>query len=116
MQLARSATTYLQGSKGAVRVGNGVTKMSDQLPMPLSLYKALVIKLPYGTYLHYEPACGPDRTERWRINGQAKTWKSPSRQHEFRIPIKHGLRDYYYLTDTNVKEFHLEEECPYGHN
>ena len=37
--------------------------------------------------------------ERWRINGQTKTWKrSPER---FQIPIKHGLWDYDYLTDDN---------------
>ena len=61
---------------------------------------------------HYAPACGPKRVERWRRNGMTKTWKT--RPGEFRIPIKHGLRAYSYLTHDNAHEFHLEEECPYG--
>lgn len=74
--------------------------------------KETLATLPYGTVLHYAPACGPKRQERWRTNGQLKTWKT--RPEEFRQPIKHGLRAYSYVDETNVDYFHLEEECEYG--
>jgi len=48
--------------------------------------------------------------QRWRINGQTKTWKT--KPEKFRIPIKHGLRDYSYYTDENQSLFHKEEDCP----
>jgi hypothetical protein len=61
---------------------------------------------------HYAPACSPKRVERWRRNGATKRWVT--RPNAFRIPIKHGLRDYSYLTDENAHDFHLEQECPYA--
>lgn len=69
----------------------------------------------YGEIFHYEAACTPNRTERWRANGACKTWKSEPRKHEFRLPVKYGLRDYGYITETNADEFHKQSECPYDH-
>jgi len=76
--------------------------------------KELLADLPYGTAFHYAAAanCGK-RVERWRTNGKLKTWKTiPSK---FKQPIKHGLRDYSYITEHNVQDFHLERECPNGY-
>jgi hypothetical protein len=50
--------------------------------------------------------------ERWRANGACKTWKT--RDEEFRLPIKYGLRGYSYLTDWNAEEFHCAKDCPVG--
>lgn len=36
--------------------------------------------------------------QRWKVNGQVKTWKrNPDR---VQVPVKHGLRDYDYITET----------------
>ena len=46
---------------------------------------------------------------RFRRNGKTKTWvRSPL---EFRIPVKRGLREYGYITQTNAHEFHTAEQC-----
>lgn len=46
----------------------------------------------------------------WRKNGQTKLWKT--RPNEFCIPIKTGFRGpYSYLTNENLQDFHLPEEC-----
>lgn len=76
--------------------------MNDYTPIT----KELLASLPYATVLHY------GHHERWRTNGQLKTWKSPARQHEFRQPIKHGLYAYDYITHDIAHHFHLESECP----
>jgi hypothetical protein len=76
--------------------------------------KELLADLPYGTVFHYSPACRlGGNCERWRTNGQLKTWKT--RPDEFRQPIKHGLRDYSYITHHIADQFVLERECPNGH-
>jgi hypothetical protein len=49
------------------------------------------------------------RAEIWRSNGRCKTWKrSPEK---FKLPIKHGLWDYGYITEQNAQYFHREEDC-----
>jgi hypothetical protein len=58
---------------------------------------------------HYAPACTKIRVEKWRRNGQTKVWKT--REGEFRIPVKYGIRDYSYITDLNADQFHVAEEC-----
>jgi len=46
--------------------------------------------------------------QRWRVNGQVKTWKrSPER---VRVPIKHGLYSYDYLTEDDLDLVCLTEE------
>lgn len=45
----------------------------------------------------------------WRKNGKIKTWKTKP---GFKIPIKHGFYGPYdYLTQDNIKDFHLPDEC-----
>jgi hypothetical protein len=42
----------------------------------------------------------------WRRNGQTHVWKS--RPHDFRIPVKFGLYDYWYVTHLNAHMFTVE--------
>ena len=38
--------------------------------------------------------------QRWKVNGQVKTWKTfPER---VRVPVKHGLRSFDYVDETNL--------------
>jgi hypothetical protein len=46
----------------------------------------------------------------WYRNGKTQTWKT--RPGMFRVPIKHGFRTYWYLTNDNAHEFHTAEHCP----
>lgn len=44
--------------------------------------------------------------KRWRVNGQVKTWRrNPDK---FRVPLKHGLYTYGYLTEDNMEHFRKE--------
>ena len=38
--------------------------------------------------------------QRWRVNGKVKTWKT--RPNEVRVPLKHGLYSYDYLTHNDL--------------
>lgn len=42
-----------------------------------------------------------------RRNGATKTWVT--RPNEFRIPVKYGLYDYFYITDKNADEWSITE-------
>jgi len=47
-------------------------------------------------------------SQRWRVNGKVKTWKrTPDR---IEIPVKHGLRNYDYLTEDGLHSVCLTEE------
>jgi hypothetical protein len=45
-----------------------------------------------------------------RRTGRTQTWKT--RPNEFRVPVKHGLRDSGYITQDNAHAFHLDSDCP----
>ena len=47
-----------------------------------------------------------ENKSRWRVNGKTKLWKT--RPNEIRIPLKHGLYDYGYLTHRDLDCFSLE--------
>jgi hypothetical protein len=88
----------------------------DETPQPRPIDRGITkedaIK---GGIFHHTPACNPGRLpERWRSNGKCQTWKT--RPDEFRLPVKHGLRDYGYITEREAHEFHRAEDCPHGHN
>jgi hypothetical protein len=42
---------------------------------------------------------------RCKRNGKTKTWVT--RPNEFRIPVKHGLRDCFYITQDNCHEWNI---------
>jgi len=45
-----------------------------------------------------------------RRNGQTKLWKT--RPNEFSIPVKRGLHDHGYITDSDNARFHTPADCP----
>jgi hypothetical protein len=64
--------------------------------------------LSVGTVLLWTGGRNADGTfQRWKVNGQPKTWKrSPDR---VRVPLKRGLYQYAYLDEANLHEFLLVE-------
>lgn len=42
---------------------------------------------------------------RCRVNGKCHTWKT--RPNEFRLPVKYGLKDCFYITERNASEWVL---------
>lgn len=62
--------------------------------------------LHHGEILYHRFNRNADRTpQRWRVNGKVKTWaKSP---HRIEVPIKNGLKNYDYLTETSLNNFSL---------
>jgi hypothetical protein len=64
-----------------------------------------------GEWIHHDSLKNSNGTcQQFRRNGQTKLWKT--RPNEFQIPIKRGLREYYYLTHSNCNEFHMPADCP----
>jgi hypothetical protein len=59
-----------------------------------------------GDLLHHCKNKNADGTpQRWKVNGMVKTWKrSPER---VRVPLKHGLYDYDYLTEADLNLVNL---------
>lgn len=45
---------------------------------------------------------------RWKVNGQVTTWKT--RPNEVRVPVKHGLYGYDYITHKNLDEVTMESK------
>lgn len=43
---------------------------------------------------------------RWKVNGKPKLWKT--RPNEVKVPVKHGLYTFGYLTQDNIHLFELE--------
>jgi len=73
---------------------------------PLTRNEAL--KLRHGQIVYTPGYYNADgTTQRWRVMGAVKTWvKSPGR---FKVPIKHGMREYWYIDETNMHGFTLIE-------
>jgi hypothetical protein len=66
------------------------------------------LKLRHGQIVYTPGYYNADgTTQRWRVKGAVKTWvKSPGR---FKVPIKHGMREYWYIDETNMHGFTLIE-------
>lgn len=62
-----------------------------------------------GTTLYHTDNRNADKSpQRWRVNGQPKTWKrSPER---VKVPIKHGLYSYDYMTELDLHVVCLDEQ------
>ena len=54
---------------------------------------------------HYTDIKLADKVIKWCANGKCKTWKT--RPNEFKLPIKHGLYDYGYITHENAHLFEV---------
>ena len=48
-----------------------------------------------------------------RVNGKCKTWKT--RPNEFRLPVKYGLKQCFYITESNNQEWCSSMEGPLLH-
>ena len=65
--------------------------------------------LEYGTVLYHTEAKNADGSaQRWKVNGKPKVWKT--RPGEVRVPIKHGLNSFGYLTEAGLSSVSLTEE------
>jgi len=75
--------------------------------MPLTLEQAK--NLYHGQVLYHMYHTNADGSpQRWRVNGVPKTWKT--RPTHVRVPIKHGLWDYDYLTQDDLDLLTLDEQ------
>lgn len=60
--------------------------------------------LPYRKQLEHVSQKNADGTPvRCRVNGQVKTWKT--RPEHFRLPVKYGLKTYFYITQDNCSDW-----------
>jgi len=67
--------------------------------------------LKIGDELHHYSLKNADGTcQRWRVNGAVKLWKT--RPDQIKVPIKRGMREFGYLVEWNLSDFHLASECP----
>lgn len=80
-----------------------VRKLQPQAPLTLEQAKALQ---GYETLYHRIETNSDGSAKRWRVNGKVKTWKT--RPAEVRIPVKHGLYDYDYVTEKELDLVSLE--------
>ncbi len=57
-----------------------------------------------GQIFHHITEKNADKTPmRCRVNGKCKTWKT--RPMEFKLPVKHGLRNCFYLSQDNAGDW-----------
>ena len=67
-------------------------------------------KLKYGNIIHENCCNNADGScRRWRVNGKVKTWKRDASK--VRVPIKHGLRRFSYLTENDLEIVHRQVDC-----
>lgn len=79
--------------------------------MPITLDQAKNLK--YRTELHHVTLRNADKSPlRVRVNGKVQTWiRKPER---VKIPVKHGLRNYGYITEYDLDYFCLTAEEALG--
>lgn len=66
-------------------------------------------KLYHGQVLYHVNNRNSDGSpQRWRVNGQPKTWKT--RPNEVQVPLKHGMYDFGYLTERELGLVCLNEQ------
>ena len=64
-------------------------------------------KLNYGDIIYEKGKYNTDGTHRrCRVSGKVKTWKR--NKNRVKIPIKHGLDSYGYVTEDNINLFLIE--------
>lgn len=60
----------------------------------------------YRTIFHHINLKNSDMTPvRCRVNGKCKTWVT--KPNEFRLPVKHGLKDCFYIDQNNAMDWQL---------
>jgi hypothetical protein len=64
--------------------------------------------MPHGTTLYHTSIKGSDkRPVRCRVTGKCKTWKT--KPEKFRLPVKHGMRQSFYIENVNAGDWRKEE-------
>jgi hypothetical protein len=73
--------------------------------------KELAMTLPRGKTLYHATRKNADGSaKRCRIMGKCKSWVT--RPNEFRLPVKHGMFDSFYITLDNASEWsNYEAKC-----
>jgi len=72
--------------------------------MAITLEQAKNLKV--GDILYHNGSSNKDGTPtRWKVNGKPKTWKRQPGM--VRVPLKHGLYSFDYLTEDYLHEFDL---------
>jgi hypothetical protein len=65
------------------------------------------LSLRSGQVLFHKKLRNRDGTAlRGKVNGRPQSWKT--RPTDFKVPMKHGLKDCFYLTPSNANEWALE--------
>jgi len=68
--------------------------------------KQLAETLKHGQILHHITLKNADKSPlRARVNGKLKTWKT--RPNEFSLPMKHGLKTCFYITQASANEWEI---------
>ena len=68
--------------------------------------KEIALDVRHGRILHHKLCGNADGTPVSEIvNGVCKAWKT--RPTEYRLPVKHGLRNCFYITPVNAGEWEL---------
>ena len=63
--------------------------------------KSQAVEAKYRQVFHHTTVKNADGSPaRCRVNGKCKTWKT--RPNEFSLPVKHGLRQCFYITEVNA--------------
>lgn len=72
--------------------------------------KDIAVALKHGqTLYHMKITMANCKTPaRCRVSGKCQTWKT--RPNEFKLPVKHGLRDCFYITEHNAADWTTSEE------
>ena len=75
----------------------------------------MITKLQAETSKHYQEFYFIDneKVKRARVNGKCKTWKT--RPDHFKIPMKFGLYDCFYITQDNCQHWFFSQEEAESH-
>ena len=66
--------------------------------------KEIAVSLKHGQILHHVSVKNADKSPaRCRVSGKCQTWKT--RPTEFKLPVKYGLLDSFYITEDNAKDW-----------
>lgn len=66
-------------------------------------------KLTYHQTIYHARYKNSDGTpERWKVNGAVRTWKT--KPDKVLVPLKRGLYQYGYLTESDLEDFNLSEK------
>lgn len=72
------------------------------------LTKQMCVNATHGTTFHHTRGRNADGSPtRCRVMGKCKTWVT--RPNEFKLPVKYGMRQCFYITQDNADEWAINE-------